>query len=323
MSAMTHAGPTSSSSAPGWPASAPPATWPPAERRSRCSRRATGSAAGWSRSSCPTGASCSSAARSSATATPPTSGWWRSSGSPWCRRTSRSRARSPARCPARSTSATGRRGSPTPTSRPHEKVEARPRRKVVRGDRPGDPCTRTPSCDRLDRLSVGDWLREVGATPAVLRAQGARHLGLADGSVERTSMFAYARKTPSAAARGSYDVRGVGEPAGGRGVGHRRADDGGGAAPTYGCPRRSPQIAVERAGVRVTHADRASCSTPTPWCSPCPPARRATSRSPASARRGSPRCAGSGTRGRPSSWRRTTSRSGGPPGRTRCRSARA
>jgi monoamine oxidase len=62
-----------------------------------------------------------------------------------------------------------------------------------------------PDLRRLDRLSVGDWLREVGATPGVLRLKELAALGLADGSIERTSLFAYARKVATGGGSGSYD----------------------------------------------------------------------------------------------------------------------
>ncbi len=62
-----------------------------------------------------------------------------------------------------------------------------------------------PDLHRLDQLSVGDWLREVGATPAVLRLKELAQLGLADGSIERTSLFAYARKIAVGGGSGSYD----------------------------------------------------------------------------------------------------------------------
>jgi monoamine oxidase len=70
---------------------------------------------------------------------------------------------------------------------------------------PDDPWT-CPDLVRLDRLSVGDWLREVGASPGVLRLWELVHLSLSDGSVERTSLFAYARKIVVGGTTGSYDV---------------------------------------------------------------------------------------------------------------------
>ena len=75
---------------------------------------------------------------------------------------------------------------------------------VVRGIDP-DNAHAHPELRRLDRLSVGDWLREVGATPAVIRLKELAALGLADGSVERTSLFAYARKIAVGGGDGSYD----------------------------------------------------------------------------------------------------------------------
>jgi monoamine oxidase len=63
-----------------------------------------------------------------------------------------------------------------------------------------------PDLGRLDRLSVGDWLRGAGASPGVLRLWELVHLSLSDGSVERQSMFAYARKIVVGGTSGSYDV---------------------------------------------------------------------------------------------------------------------
>jgi monoamine oxidase len=77
--------------------------------------------------------------------------------------------------------------------------------KVVSSIDPEDPWS-CPDLVRLDRLSVGDWLREVGASRGVLRLWELVHLGLADGSIERQSMFAYARKTVVGGTTGSYDV---------------------------------------------------------------------------------------------------------------------
>lgn len=70
---------------------------------------------------------------------------------------------------------------------------------------PADPWS-CPDLVRLDRLSVGDWLRGVGASPGVRRLWELVHLSLADGSVERQSLFAYARKTVVGGTTGSYDV---------------------------------------------------------------------------------------------------------------------
>ncbi len=59
----------------------------------------------------------------------------------------------------------------------------------------------------LDRMSVGDWLRRVGAAPGVMRLWEMFQLSMSDGSIERTSMFAYARQLRVGGATGSYDVQ--------------------------------------------------------------------------------------------------------------------
>jgi monoamine oxidase len=77
--------------------------------------------------------------------------------------------------------------------------------KVCAAIDPDDPWS-CPDLRRLDRLSVADWLGEVGASPGVLRLWRLVHLSLADGSIERQSMFAYARKVVVGGTTGSYDV---------------------------------------------------------------------------------------------------------------------
>ena len=90
---------------------------------------------------------------------------------------------------------------------------------------PEDPWS-CPDLSRLDRLSVGDWLREVGASPGVLRLWELVHLSL----VRRLDRAAAAcSRTP---ARSSWVApralrrRAVGEPPGRRGIRHGGADDG-------------------------------------------------------------------------------------------------
>ncbi len=77
--------------------------------------------------------------------------------------------------------------------------------KVVSSIDPADPFA-CPDLHRLDQLSVGDFLRETRATPAVLRAMELVHLSLSDGSIERTSLFAYARKIAVGGGTAAYDV---------------------------------------------------------------------------------------------------------------------
>jgi monoamine oxidase len=86
----------------------------------------------------------------------------------------------------------------------HESVEAA-LEKVVTSIDPADPFAH-PDLHRLDQLSFGDFLREAGATPAVLRAFDLVHLSLSDGSIERQSTFAYARKQAVGGGTAAYDV---------------------------------------------------------------------------------------------------------------------
>jgi monoamine oxidase len=86
----------------------------------------------------------------------------------------------------------------------HQEVEAL-LEKLVSSIDPADPFAH-PELHRLDRLSVGDFLREAGATAAVLRAMDLVHLSLSDGSIERQSMFAYARKQAVGGGTAAYDV---------------------------------------------------------------------------------------------------------------------
>jgi monoamine oxidase len=93
----------------------------------------------------------------------------------------------------------------TPADRAsYDEVEAA-LEKVLASIDPEDPLS-CPDLGRLDRLSVGDWLRDVGASPGVLRLWELVHLSLADGSIERQSLFAYARKIVVGGTTGSYDV---------------------------------------------------------------------------------------------------------------------
>ena len=86
----------------------------------------------------------------------------------------------------------------------HEEVEGL-LEKLVSSIDPADPFAH-PDLHRLDQLSVGDFLREAGATAAVLRAMDLVHLSLSDGSIERQSMFAYARKQAVGGGTAAYDV---------------------------------------------------------------------------------------------------------------------
>ncbi len=62
-----------------------------------------------------------------------------------------------------------------------------------------------PEAERLDAISVGAWLRSVGATPNVVRARDLAMAALGAESVERTSLFADLRKESSAGSPGFYN----------------------------------------------------------------------------------------------------------------------
>jgi putrescine oxidase len=65
---------------------------------------------------------------------------------------------------------------------------------------------RHPQAERLDRLSINAWLREVGATPAVVRLRELGALSLSGGSGERTSLLSALRMDAVAGALGYYDL---------------------------------------------------------------------------------------------------------------------
>jgi monoamine oxidase len=69
---------------------------------------------------------------------------------------------------------------------------------------PDDPWSH-PDAAALDALSVGQWLRSVGATPEVVRLWEIGQLSLASGSVERTSMLGALRKNAAVPSAGHYD----------------------------------------------------------------------------------------------------------------------
>jgi monoamine oxidase len=70
---------------------------------------------------------------------------------------------------------------------------------------PDDPWSH-PDAERLDRLSVNAWLREVGASPALVRARELTALSLAGGSGGRTSLLAVLRMDAAAGSLGEYDL---------------------------------------------------------------------------------------------------------------------
>jgi monoamine oxidase len=77
---------------------------------------------------------------------------------------------------------------------------------LARGVDPGDPWGH-PDAQRLDSLSVGDWLRAVGARPGVVRLLDHMARSLSIDSIERTSLLAQLRKEAVCGAHGFYDER--------------------------------------------------------------------------------------------------------------------
>ncbi|MBM3666244.1 MAG: FAD-dependent oxidoreductase [Actinobacteria bacterium] len=69
---------------------------------------------------------------------------------------------------------------------------------------PDDPWAH-PEAERLDRLSVGAWMRDAGATPNAVRARELASLALSCESVERTSLLSDLRKEATAGGEGFYD----------------------------------------------------------------------------------------------------------------------
>jgi monoamine oxidase len=70
---------------------------------------------------------------------------------------------------------------------------------------PADPWSH-PDADRLDRLSLGAWLREAGAPPAVLRRHELGSLSLSCDGPDRTSLLSELRKHASLSGGGFYDL---------------------------------------------------------------------------------------------------------------------
>jgi monoamine oxidase len=84
----------------------------------------------------------------------------------------------------------------------HEAVEEEFRRLTATVD-PDDPWSH-PEADRLDRISVGQWMREAGATPNAVRAEDLAALALSSESIERISLLSELRKQAVAGGVGFY-----------------------------------------------------------------------------------------------------------------------
>jgi monoamine oxidase len=84
----------------------------------------------------------------------------------------------------------------------YERVEQLWGRLVATVD-PDDPWSH-PDASRLDNVSVGTWLRSVGALRSTVRRLDVGALALADGSIERTSALAALRKAAAVGERTFY-----------------------------------------------------------------------------------------------------------------------
>jgi monoamine oxidase len=125
-------------------------------------------------------------------------------------------------------------------------------RELVKTVEPDDPWSH-PEADRLDRLSVGAWMRDAGATPNAVRARELASLALSCESVERTSLLSDLRKEAVAGGEGFYtyeqwETDRVAEGSGT--VPLRLAEEVGAASIRYSTPVE--RIRVARSGCVVT-----------------------------------------------------------------------
>jgi monoamine oxidase len=126
---------------------------------------------------------------------------------------------------------------------------------------PDDPWSQ-PEAERLDRLSVGAWLREVGATRQAVRARDLAMLALAAESVERTSLLSDLRKEAAAGAHGfyDYDVWECLRVEEGSATVALRMAAGLGHRVRYGAPVARVQVAPSGSRVTTTTGESFACS---------------------------------------------------------------
>ena len=134
-----------------------------------------------------------------------------------------------------------------------------------------------PDAARLDSLSVGAWMRSVGARPGVIRLIETMTQSLSTDSIERTSLLAQMRKEAAAGGHGFYDetrweTLRVAE--GSATVAMRMAEE---LAERVRLGVWSSRSTSRREAARWDCA-AASASAPRRWCARCRSARCATSR---------------------------------------------
>jgi monoamine oxidase len=120
---------------------------------------------------------------------------------------------------------------------------------------PDDPWAH-PEAERLDRISIGAWMRDRGATPYAVRARELSALALSSESIERTSLLSELRKQVVAGATGFYEYESweshrVAE--GSASVALRMAEQLGPARIRYSTPVK--RISIDASGCTVTAAN--------------------------------------------------------------------
>ncbi len=125
---------------------------------------------------------------------------------------------------------------------------------------PDDPWSH-PDAARLDRLSVGDWLRDAGVPPNAVRSREVAMLSLAAESVERTSLLSDLRKEAAVGAHGfySYEVWECLRVAEGSATVALRMADGLGHRIRYATPVTRVQVAPGGCHVATATGERFDC----------------------------------------------------------------
>ncbi|HET8978401.1 MAG TPA: NAD(P)/FAD-dependent oxidoreductase [Solirubrobacteraceae bacterium] len=134
-------------------------------------------------------------------------------------------------------------------------------RTLARTVDPDDPWSH-PDAERLDRISVGAWMRDQGASPNAVRARDLAMLALAAESVERTSLLADLRKEAAVGAHGfyNYDVWECQRVAEGSAtVAHRLAAELGERI-RYGTPVISVRVSPRRSTISTATGERFEAS---------------------------------------------------------------
>ncbi len=126
---------------------------------------------------------------------------------------------------------------------------------------PDDPWSH-PDAERLDRVSIGDFLRDNAVSAEGIRMSEVMHLGLAADSIWRTSLLGELRKAAVAGATGFYDedvweTHGVAE--GSASVARRMAHELEGRI-RFGAPVAAIDISTPSCTVSLTGGETISCS---------------------------------------------------------------